>query len=278
MEYLETSAQAEQVKTIGARLLEERQKQGISLDEIAAKTYIPLRLLSAIEAGRLDALPEPVFVQGFIRRYADVLGLDGTAISKEFPVNLSPVPVAVTAQLLSEATPPPSGATIPPEPARLQTNTSVEESAHHSAREFKLPKLPWVPIAGAIGLGVLGILAAFAFKPGAEKAKVTSPPSQVASVAPAKPPAVKASPAPTNAIAVKMNITEDSWVEVIVDGQSVYDGTLTKGTTRSWTGKKQVAVTAGNASGVSVSYNDGAMKAVGAPGEVKTMTFPPERN
>lgn len=276
MEYLEASAQAEQVKTIGARLLEERQKQGISLDEIAAKTYIPLRLLSAIEAGRMDSLPEPVFIQGFIRRYADALGLDGTAISKEFPVNLSPVPVALTSGLLNEATPLPSGATTPPTSVRPQPDASVAESAPpRPAREFKLPALPWIPIAGAIGLGLIGIVAASAFKPNPEKAKVATP---VANVATVKPPTAKASPAPKNAVTVKLNVTEDSWVEVIVDGESVYDGTLTQGTTRSWTGKKQVDVTAGNASGVSVSYNDGAMKAVGAPGEVKTLAFPPNRN
>ncbi len=273
MEYLEASAQAEQVKAIGARLLEERRKQGISLDEVAAKTYIPLRLLSAIEVGNMNSLPEPVFIQGFIRRYADVLGLDGTAISKEFPVNLSPVPVAMTSQLLTEATPSPSKATASPEPSRLQT-AAIENTQPRRNREFKLPSLPWIPIAGAVGLGVLAIVAATAFKPGSEKAKTVAP---VSSVAPAKPPA-KANSARKDAVNVKMNVIDDSWVEVVVDGQSVYGGTLTKGTTRSWTGKKQVAVTAGNASGVSLSYNDGAMKTVGAPGEVKTITFPQSRN
>jgi cytoskeletal protein RodZ len=111
VEFLGSSAQAEQLKVIGSRLSEERQNRSVSLQQVAAKTYIPLRLLNAIEAGRLDLLPEPVFIQGFIRRYADMLGLDGMSISKEFPVNPSPVPI----------TPETIKTTLPPVPIETDT-------------------------------------------------------------------------------------------------------------------------------------------------------------
>ncbi|HEY9662639.1 MAG TPA: helix-turn-helix domain-containing protein, partial [Allocoleopsis sp.] len=81
------STQIEQLRAIGAYLYEIRQDQARSLEEIAAKTYIPLRLLKALEAGQEQILPEPVFIQGFIRRYGDVLGLDGTALSQQFPIH-----------------------------------------------------------------------------------------------------------------------------------------------------------------------------------------------
>ncbi|NET34725.1 MAG: helix-turn-helix domain-containing protein [Cyanothece sp. SIO1E1] len=81
--------QTEQLKEIGTYLGQLRQEQSISLEEIATKTYIPLRLLKAIEAGQTDPLPEPVFIQGFIRRFGDSLGLDGRALSNQFSVNLA---------------------------------------------------------------------------------------------------------------------------------------------------------------------------------------------
>ncbi|NJR66514.1 MAG: helix-turn-helix domain-containing protein [Leptolyngbyaceae cyanobacterium CRU_2_3] len=80
------SAQLDQLKEIGAYLRQVRQEQAKSLEEIATKTCIRLPLLRAIELGQEQVLPEPVFVQGFIRRYADVLGLDGTGLSRTFPV------------------------------------------------------------------------------------------------------------------------------------------------------------------------------------------------
>jgi cytoskeletal protein RodZ len=85
------TAQLEQLKAIGAYLREIRQEQSRSLEEIATKTYIPLRLLRALESGQEQPLPEPVFVQGFIRRYGDILGLDGLELAQQFPVQAAPL-------------------------------------------------------------------------------------------------------------------------------------------------------------------------------------------
>jgi cytoskeletal protein RodZ len=80
--------QVEQLKEIGAHLRQYREEQSISTEEVAAKTFIPLRLLKALEEGQLDQLPEPIFVQGFIRRYADAIDLDGAALAQTFPTTL----------------------------------------------------------------------------------------------------------------------------------------------------------------------------------------------
>jgi cytoskeletal protein RodZ len=91
------SVQQEQLKVIGTYLSQIRQEQDRSLEDIAAKTYIPLRLLKAIEAGQDKPLPEPVFIQGFIRRYADLLGLDGQDLAQKFPIHVTPLPTAPVA-------------------------------------------------------------------------------------------------------------------------------------------------------------------------------------
>jgi cytoskeleton protein RodZ len=76
----------EQLQRISAQLKQAREQSGIALEEIAAKTYIPLRLLRAMDEGKFERLPEPVFVQGFIKRYGDEVGLDGSALAKEFVI------------------------------------------------------------------------------------------------------------------------------------------------------------------------------------------------
>ncbi len=86
--------QSEQIKRMGEYLREQREQRSISLEEIAVKTYIPQRLLNALELGQADKLPQPIFVQGFVRRYADAIGLDGVALAKTFVVEPSIVPLA----------------------------------------------------------------------------------------------------------------------------------------------------------------------------------------
>ncbi|MGB7487404.1 MAG: helix-turn-helix transcriptional regulator, partial [Phormidesmis sp.] len=85
-----SAAQQSQLAQIGAFLRENREVQGKSLEDIAIHTYIRPQLLSGIETGNPDLLPEPIFVQGFIRRYADNLGLKGTELSQQFTVNSIP--------------------------------------------------------------------------------------------------------------------------------------------------------------------------------------------
>ncbi len=85
-----SAAQQSQLAQIGAFLRENREVQGKSLEDIAIHTYIRPQLLSGIETGNPDLLPEPIFVQGFIRRYADNLGLKGIELSQQFTVNSIP--------------------------------------------------------------------------------------------------------------------------------------------------------------------------------------------
>jgi cytoskeleton protein RodZ len=61
-----------------------RNKQGLSLSEVAQETCISICYLKAIEAGSYHELPAQTFTIGFIRSYADVLGLDSGAIVAQY--------------------------------------------------------------------------------------------------------------------------------------------------------------------------------------------------
>ncbi|AZB72407.1 helix-turn-helix domain-containing protein [Synechococcus elongatus] len=64
-------------QSTGLLLREQREKLGLTLEELAQLTRIQRRQLWAIEEGRSESLPERVYIQGMVRRYADALGLDG---------------------------------------------------------------------------------------------------------------------------------------------------------------------------------------------------------
>ena len=85
-----SAPQQNQLAQIGAYLRDNREKQSKSLEDIAIRTYIRPQLLSGIETGNPELLPEPIFVQGFIRRYAEALGINGLELAQQFTVNSIP--------------------------------------------------------------------------------------------------------------------------------------------------------------------------------------------
>jgi transcriptional regulator with XRE-family HTH domain len=69
--------------SIGERLRRAREARGMSLDDVAGQTRIPMRHLQHIENEDWDALPAPTYAIGFARNYANAVGLDGPAIASE---------------------------------------------------------------------------------------------------------------------------------------------------------------------------------------------------
>lgn len=299
------STQLEQLKAIGAYLYEVRLSQSRTLEEIAAKTYIPLRLLKALEAGQEHPLPEPVFVQGFIRRYADALGLDGLELAQEFPVQ-----PAIATELKTE-----------------YFDNSLAELGPTSASEVAIPKgfsmrrtqrspLSWLA-SGAVALFILGGLVyllgrmigsrpatvaeqsdsastvvspstAPSSAPASSPAASAATPSPVAaSIAPAAPSVSAAatpsplSPSPSPAsnapVNVNVSLTADSWLEVTVDGEVQVSETLPRGTKRSWSGEQAVTIVAGNAGAVQVVFNQAKAQTMGDLGTVAERTFTANR-
>jgi flagellar biosynthesis protein FlhG len=60
----------------GADLKRFRESRGIALREIAAQSKVGVRYLEYIETERLEVLPAPVYLRGFLQEYAKVVGLD----------------------------------------------------------------------------------------------------------------------------------------------------------------------------------------------------------
>jgi transcriptional regulator with XRE-family HTH domain len=71
-------------ESFGARLRVERERRQISLSSIAADTKINLGLLQALERDDVSRWPAGIFRRAFIRGYAQAVGLDPVAITREF--------------------------------------------------------------------------------------------------------------------------------------------------------------------------------------------------
>lgn len=52
-----------------------RQQRGFSMEYVANKLHLRVRIIELIENGEFNLLPEPVFVKGYLRAYSKLLGV-----------------------------------------------------------------------------------------------------------------------------------------------------------------------------------------------------------
>lgn len=76
-------------KSVGERLREAREAQGLSLAEVAARTRIPQRHLEAIETTNFAGLPSVTYAVGFVRGYARAVGADEVALARDTRVEVA---------------------------------------------------------------------------------------------------------------------------------------------------------------------------------------------
>lgn len=67
-------------KTLGEMLKELREEKGMSLRELSLAINVDYKKLERMERGDFKNLDVPVYVKGYLRRYADVLGIDSTEL------------------------------------------------------------------------------------------------------------------------------------------------------------------------------------------------------
>ena len=69
---------------IGSSLREARLRKGLGFPELESGTKIRGKYLQALEDERFDILPGDSYIKGFLRTYAEYLGLDGQLYVDEF--------------------------------------------------------------------------------------------------------------------------------------------------------------------------------------------------
>lgn len=69
--------------SVGERLRHAREARGLTLEDVATQTRVPIRHLRAIEDSNFSELPAVTYTVGFGRSYANAVGLDGPEIGRE---------------------------------------------------------------------------------------------------------------------------------------------------------------------------------------------------
>ena len=141
---------------IGPLLKDARTARAISLDRVAEDTNIGLRYLSALEQDDFTIFPGEPYVVGFMRNYAEYLGLDGDGLIARYrapePVESIAAAAAPAAEAATEAAPtvpaPAEAATVP-EPAQPGPAEPPAKAPRKGRRRSMDPKDPLDAILAA---------------------------------------------------------------------------------------------------------------------------------
>jgi cytoskeleton protein RodZ len=81
---------------IGAQLRMARTQRNLQVDQVAKELRLDARIITAIENDDRAALPEPIFVQGYLRAYARLVGLSGAELVSRYSAQgAAPPPLSV---------------------------------------------------------------------------------------------------------------------------------------------------------------------------------------
>jgi len=265
------------VVSFGERLKKEREKRGMTLEEVSAATKIGVRSLKALEQEKFDLLPGGIFNKGFVRAYAKHLGLDDEAVVSDY----------------MEA----SGESASPA-------TLAEPTAANTAQESRIPgssqPLPWGSMAIVVVVGAV-LFAAWHYYSHRKTAEGTNVSESAAtaesSAAPASAPNSTSSempsvnaqssepgasstaatsaavPAATGSFELSLHAVDEVWLSTTVDAQPPSEATMESGQSKTLQASGKVVLRVGNPVALQVSLNGKRIAIRGVEGQPETFTF-----
>lgn len=269
--------QLQKLQEIGSYLYQIRRAKDISIEEIASKTRIRVRLLKAIEEAKLEALPEPVYVRGMIKQFADTLGLNGWELAKDFPINSNYRQLKSSFWLYLPYF-------IKLRPFHLyflyiflvmvsvRGLANIVSSSDRGLPQVQTPSVSIVtpPVRSVTKPPTKPTKPTQAIQP----APKTTKPNQAIQPAPqatSKPPVPQ--PKQDKPVTIGIKIKDDSWLKIIADGKTEFEGIMPKGTERNWSAKEKLTVRTGNAGAVLVTFKDKPETPIGKPGQIQEITY-----
>jgi cytoskeleton protein RodZ len=285
----------------GEKLQREREMRGITLDEIAKATKIGTRSLRALEQEDFNKLPGGIFNKGFVRAYARYLGIDeeqavadymaaieepeSAPVSidneqlKKIEANWKPLPKEVEGEQISSFRFPWTGVAIlivliaaivlawrfgPGAIQRLKARHQSKEQQTEMAQQTTAAAYQAAPLTTDSATQPEQVPPPAATLPESTPAESTSASSSTESEKPAP-----------GEFVIKVRVDQESWVSIKADGKSVQRGMLKAGQLQTFRAHEQVVLTAGNAAGVSVSFNGTPQPSLGEANKVRTVIFTP---
>lgn len=237
---------------VSGRLRAARERAGLTVEDLSARTKIKPTFLQAIERGEFEQLPGEFFVRAFLRTYAREVHLSPDEI----------VAVYDTRYRSADNDKPPA----------FQSQRVVTDLAFESRRALTLPSRsvwPTIALAGAI-LIVLSVIN----RSTPDTATEPRPAGTTGVAEAAVPPAV---PRPTRKASEKLTIeirpVRVLWVACMADGKRVIYRLVEPTERVRIDAQQDLWFRVGDAGAFVYSINGSPAKPLGAPGEVREFTI-----
>ncbi len=274
---------------IGQSLEKARNERGLTLEEVECATKIRKRYLVGLERGDYGELPGAVYARGFLKTYANYLGLDGEELSQELKVRKKPRRergVSYGAPKTSEFDRPLVN------PGQLGPAQGGRKSTSGTTMLILLVALLALAAVGTLyyvgrGVQISGENPAPS-PPSEEKQQAADGSKQEAGGAPQaekekeeaanggagdSEAAGDGEPQPDTLTVVVSVEGSPSWLSILADGNLRYEQIAQPGFSQTFEAQREISIRTGNAGAVGVEVNGQDLGKLGEYGEVLTREF-----
>ncbi len=208
------------MQSVGEKLRRARLEKGLSLDEIYKQTKIHSRVLEALEEDRAHNFLSLIYIKGFLKTYAQYLGLDSEQLFREY----------IDSQKI--------------EPSPIEVVKELEHKESWPINLFFILRVVSVLVLLVIFIFYFRFVLRHIFEPPPE-AKATKI-------------SVKVVPAPLvkrEDLILQVRTKEDCWLKVKVDERVIFQKTLQKGQVEKWRAKDRIELRIGKPEALYIHLN-----------------------
>ena len=278
--------------TVSDYIYNARKAKGLSVKDIASDICVSSAYLKDIEKGNFDKLPAQTYAVGFVRSYAQALGLDAGEVVARFkeecgyecqPTDLTPVAEMAPAPRMSKWIPGAGGilgialtwffmSAGPSMPTQVAEAPALPANVQQLVAEAVVEKP--AEVTSDAGSAKIAEPAPYRQQQTDTQAAPVIHTAQAVRAAPTSLflPAAHAGEEVQSAISTAdllLQANEDSWMKLEEeDGTEVWSGVLREGETYRPQAPKTVFLTTSNASGITVTVSGHRLQPFGSRGEV----------
>lgn len=243
--------------TFGTWLRQQREVRQIALREIADASKVSLRYLEAFEQDRFEVLPAPVFSKGFLRQYAEYVGLDSDEVVNHY--------------LWARQEPDGELAEGEAEEQAVASRANSHRGGTSGGTKER-PLWPLLLLAVLLVLMVVAVTLVLSHRDGRGAEEVPAETFVAPVPPPIPPPPVGPEPepeVPAVPLRVAVEFTRDCWVEALVDGQRRIAQEFSQGESLQIDAQERIVFRKlGNAGGVTIEVNGHPLDIGGIDGQV----------
>lgn len=232
---------------IGAALREARQHKGRTLRQVSSATKISVEILEKIERNQFDSLPGGLFRRGYLRAFANDVGVDPEVVVGAYREEYEPPEVPQISR----------GNSVSPEQARLLASAATV-------------------LVLVVGLAVGALWSGSAEDPESAGIPVLPTTNEVQVVDTTAPTAQRSGVEGVFALRFVAAFSEPCWVSAIVDGVPTTYGILEPGSPLVIEAAREIELRVGNAGAVRFSINGHPGRPLGSSGQVVNLRITPE--